>query len=190
MVLGTVSGLIRAALPGVLGGLLLIHSACSRSCHSESVATVDRPPVSAAPAAAHSKSDVASERLDQVQVNGLAFELRAKDSSCALRVQNTELPLALTAPCFFLRRAEKVQNFSYPDVQLDMVLIVAGNPVPDAMRQRWNLRPGDVCGDHAQAVLGSGTDFRVSQAVHKDGLFCRDQGVDEKEFWSFAHPPQ
>lgn len=175
-----------AALLGLFGGLLFLDSACTRSGRTESAAASDLAPRSAVQNTAR-EPDLATTLLDQADVNGLVLELHAKDKSCVLRVGNTEHPLIPTAPCFFLRRRGSVQNFPFRDAKLDFVLIVAGNPVSDTIRQKWNLQSGDVCGDHSQAVLGSGANVRVSQSVHTGGVFCRDQGVDEKEFWSFAH---
>ena len=101
-----------------------------------------------------------------------------------------EFPLDLTAPCFFLRRHGKLQSFTYGDVGLDFVAIVARNTVSDANRKTWNLKQEYVCWERSQAVLGSSHKVRPSKLVHSDGVYCRDQGVDEKESWSFANAPK
>ena len=100
------------------------------------------------------------------------------------------MPLQPTAPCFFLRRGGKVQNFAYSDVKADFVVIIAGTELSDAKRKTWNLKQGEVCGEAAQAVLQTAGQVRTSKSVHSGGVYCRDQGVDEKDFFSFAHDPE
>jgi len=39
-------------------------------------------------------------------------------------------------------------------------------------------------------VLGSGSRVRLSKAIHQGGVYCKQRGVDQKEFWSFAHDPE
>lgn len=120
----------------------------------------------------------------------MSLRLLTKENVCVLRAGHREFPLQFTAPCFFLRRNGKIQSVSYRDVKVDFVLIVAGIAVSDAHRKSWNLGDGEVCGEKSQAVLGSGSDVRLSKSIHQGGVYCKQLGVDQKEFWSFAHDPE
>ena len=120
----------------------------------------------------------------------MSLQILAKEKVCVLRAGPKDFPLQLTAPCFVLRREGKVQSFPYRDVNLDFVVIVAGTAVSDAHRKTWNLREGELCGAQSQAVLGGRSGVRLSKAIHQGGVYFKQQGVDQKEFWSFAHDPE
>lgn len=177
MVLGTVGSRVCARLPRLVCALWLIGAACSRSS------------LRAAAPSTREKESV-SAVLDQAEVHGVSLQILAKENGCVLRAGPKDFPLQLTAPCFFLRREGKVQSFPYRDVNLNFVVIVAGTAVSDAHRKTWNLQEGEVCGEQSQAVLGSGSRVRLSKAIHQGGVYCKQRGVDQKEFWSFAHDPE
>lgn len=178
MVLGTIGRCTTMRFPRLLWSLCLLGAACARSEATE------------APPVADPRERPAAALLDQASVRGIELKIVAKDKACVLRIGTEEYPLRPTAPCFFLRRRGKVQNFSYADANLDFVVIIAGTPLSDVNRTKWNLKKEELCGEQSQALLGSSSKVRLSTTVHTGGVYCRNPGVDEKEFWAFAHDPQ
>jgi hypothetical protein len=139
------------------------------------------------PAASRAEPETAAAILDEATSGSAHLQIIGRNGQCFLRTSSSELPLKPKAPCFFLRRTGEVQVFSYEDAAADAVLIVAGTPATDADRKAWNLKPGDLCGTESQGVIRKKTAVSITGAVHSGGVYCKDQGVDEKEFWSFAH---
>lgn len=128
---------------------------------------------------------------DSTSIAGFRLQLRQQDGTCALaysgRLQG-QIDILPKPPCYFLRRqTEHPQSFSYPDVDIKAVLIIAGTPLTDEARRGWRLPPDLVCGEETQAVFVRDSSVGVSRTVHRGGVACRDKGVDEKEFWAFVH---
>jgi hypothetical protein len=128
--------------------------------------------------------------LDQTSLAGRTIRILERQGRCVVETGGTEFSVEPTPPCFFLRRGGEVQNFPYPDAKVEWTLIVAGNALSEANRKTWNLAAGEVCGEKSQAVMLKSGQVGVSKAVHSGGVYCKDKGVDEKEFWSFAHDKQ
>ena len=163
----------------VSGLLCLALAACDRS--PETSGRQPGEPVKSAAAAA--------AILDETTVDGTPLQIVGRENACLLRSGATEFPLRPKSPCFFLRRDGKVQTFRYGDAGVDWVVILAGTAVSDADRRTWNLGEAEVCGTESQAVLQK-NGLRLAKSVHSGGVYCRDKGVDEKEFWAFAHDPE
>ncbi len=127
---------------------------------------------------------------DTVALFGLELEILDTGAACVLRHgQATPVSLALAPkpPCHFLRRGGAVQRESYPRVGVDAVVVVAGTPAGEAARRAWNLAPGQICGEQTQGILVRAGRLSATRSVHSGGIACRDQGVDEKELYAFAH---
>jgi len=126
---------------------------------------------------------------DETVIRGTKLKLVTKGAACVLQAGGAEYLLVPGVPCYFLRRGGHVQDFAYRDAKVDWILIIAGTAINDASRKTWNLSAQEVCGEQSQAVMQKGGKLRISRAIHSGGVYCRDKGVDEKEFWSFAHDP-
>lgn len=149
-----------------------------------------RPDSKSAPAESLKKIDSTSAVViaDTTTVEGAQLELLSEDDACVLRSgNNTMLTLKPKAPCFFLRRSGKVQTHSYKDVAVDWIVIVAGTSIGDTKRKLWNLGDREICGEQSQAVFQKAGRLQIVRTIHSGGIYCKDKGVDEKEFWAFAH---
>ncbi|MFN0100967.1 MAG: hypothetical protein ACKV2U_02635 [Bryobacteraceae bacterium] len=145
------------------------------------------------PAAVGGEAPVVSAITDIAEAENQKLEILSRDGGCILRVGGTAngrtIPLVPKAPCHFLRAADRPVPgvFSYRDVNTEAVLIVSGTPASEPVRKTWNLEPGLVCGEESQGVLIRGGTVLVTKATRRGGVTCRDRGVDEKEYWAFAH---
>lgn len=131
----------------------------------------------------------ASERqIDEITVHGAKLKIFSRNQSCVLVNNRSEIELAPTPSCYFLRTSNGAPQFySYKDVGVDAVLIVSGTPVSEKVRKEWGLSANDMCGTVGQGILILGDKVLVTKEVLEGGVLCRDSGSDEKNYWHFAH---
>jgi len=129
---------------------------------------------------------------DNAVVSGYKLILVQSNNSCQLLVENKNkkhtYPLLPKPPCYFLRRGSEVpQSVAYKDMQVLNTLIVLGSPVSQDKRKKWNIDSDMFCGELAQGVLIKNTGLELTRKTLEGGVFCRDTGSDEKNFWYLAH---
>lgn len=129
---------------------------------------------------------------DEAVVGSHKLTLIESNNSCKLHVENKNkkntYSLLPKAPCYFLRRGSEVpQSVAYEDVQVLSTLIVLGSPISQDKRKKWNIDSNMICGELAQGVLIKKTGLEVTSKTLEGGVFCRDTGSDEKNFWYLAH---
>lgn len=146
-----------------------------------------RPPAEEHAKNSSTKKPQSATVLDEAAVEGTKLRILGLDDVCTLEIDGTRSRLRPKAPCFFLRRGGTLQTFAYKKAGVEWAVVVAGTPVRQDYRKAWNLREGDICGEEMQGVLRKDERTAVTESVHSGGVYCRDHGVDEKEFWSFAH---
>jgi hypothetical protein len=129
---------------------------------------------------------------DSVTVLGQPLRLLAENGQCILHYQtsggNRTIALKPAPPCFFLRHDKtSPQHFAYPDRKVAAALIVGGTAPNTEQRRVWRLAADQLCGVELQGILLSGKQIRATRLVMKSGHACKDNGLDEKDFWTFAH---
>jgi hypothetical protein len=165
--------------PQLLCGFALLLLGCHRS-----------EPGAASNAVAKEEANTAAEEvLDSTSINGRVVQIVGTNDGCMLKSGSEVIPLRPKGPCFFLRRNGKVQTQAYKDANVDWVLIVAGTPMSAVNRKTWNLGEKDICGEQSQGIVSKGGSLRATASLHSGGAYCKDKGVDEKEFWAFVHDP-
>lgn len=129
---------------------------------------------------------------EEFTVSGHRLELER--DQCVLSVLGADstqstLKLEMKPPCFFSRSEGEIQTYAFEDVGVDSVLIVVGTPVPNDDIDKWNLSDKEAqrCGAQHQGVVISESTVALSQRVSTGGVACRDYGIDQKEFWMYAH---
>ena len=141
------------------------------ACGSDTAPAEKRDPPAAAAAA------------EEARAGSLALRLREEGGKCiVLAAAGERHETALGSPCFFLRRNGQVQQYAYPKAGVDAVLIVAGGAITEAERAHWRIEGAGACANRAQAILVSGATARLARAPLTGGIFCREHGLDEKEF--------
>jgi hypothetical protein len=129
---------------------------------------------------------------DSAAVGNYALTISDEDDLCILRYRGPSgagaLRVLANPPCYFLRReTAEPQSFAYQDVHVDAVVIIVGTAIDGATRQTWDLPAELVCGERMQGVLIGGNGIRMSERVLEGGVWCKDKGTDEKDFWTFSH---
>ena len=73
-----------------------------------------------------------------------------------------------------------------------ITLAVIGDPVPESLRAsslyRLREQQGLSCGSSVQGVLLRGDQIQLSKKREHAGVFCAELGLEEKDFWTLAHP--
>jgi hypothetical protein len=54
-------------------------------------------------------------------------------------------------------------------------------------QNKWNVDSSMACGEFAQGILIKKTGVEIASKTLEGGVFCRNQGSDEKNFWFLAH---
>jgi hypothetical protein len=152
---------------------LLIAAASAAACDGSDSA---KPPAPS-PAAAAGRRPV-----ETVGTGTVALRLSESGGRCKIAFAAGAEQADVGTPCFFLRRSGKVQRFAYPARAVDAVVMIGGGAIGDEQRSHWGIDPREPCGTRAQAVLVSGGTVTLGKPPLSGGVFCRNHGLDEKEF--------
>lgn len=142
---------------------------------------------SPAPLVGETGGAAAETVTDEATVDGTALQLVRRGDGCVVKTSGSEIPLQPKAPCFFLRRGGAVQQYSYRDTGTEWVVLAGGTEASAGTRESWRLPAGEVCGEQAQGILSRSGAVRASKTVHTGGVYCKEKGVDEKDFWTVGH---
>lgn len=89
--------------------------------------------------------------------------------------------LKLKTPCYFVKRNGEIQYFSYPDVGVNIAIIIAGKTDGASM----STHPS--CGNATQGLILKKDTVLFNNKIVDENYTCPNQSLDEKEFWSVAH---
>lgn len=134
----------------------------------------------------------ADSATDKAIVGQYTLILSEKDQACTLYIENKfekrTFNLLPKSPCYFLRRESlEPQTVAYVDVGVLNTLIVIGSPISLEKQKKWNVDSSMACGEFAQGILIKKTGVEIANKTLEGGVFCRNQGSDEKNFWYLAH---
>ena len=132
------------------------------------------------------------ETTDSTDVQNYKLTIINEGMSCMLSFEGFsaegQIEFSPKPPCYFLRReSNEPQVFSYQDVGVKATLIVVGTPISEKTRKEWGLSNDLYCGEEAQGILIKDKSIELSASVLSGGVWCKDKGADEKDFWFFAH---
>ena len=162
-------------------------AATAAACDRESEAGTE---TASAAAPMPAPTPVTAVVTDSAVIGGTRLWVLTRGTECAVRYESSspgELALVPKPPCHFAHREGAPQRFAFQDVAVRAAFVVLGTPASDAMLAKWNVKAGTPCGVETQGVLLKADTVLVTRAVHRNVLACRDAGVDEKEFYAFAH---
>lgn len=132
---------------------------------------------------------------DAVEISG--HTIRLDGDKCILEVSRSDsdrhtFDLEMDPPCFYSRSDGDVQSFKFEEVGVDSVIIVIGTPLGESQIEKWDLSESVAksCGSQHRGVIISGEEVWLSEEMFSGGVACRDFGVDQKSYWSYAHEEQ
>lgn len=125
------------------------------------------PPPAAQPAAVTETAPAASGQIHLI-VRGAECEAR-------LGLQGSPVKLGLTGPCAIMRDHKgNAQTYRYDDAGGVQVYVIAGEMKGE-------------CGASAQGLLVRGQEMKASALIQRGSYKCPKVGLDEKDYWMFAH---
>lgn len=166
---------------------------------------------SAAPVAITATVSVAGRTLSLSELGG---RCALTVGAAAAGSEATRMALDLAAPCTVLtwRSAPATASaapsdgkpvgdvgdamaWRYPSAKGVTVVVVIGDSIPAAWRENRyypdHEKRGYRCASSAQAALlppEANAPITLSRKQNEAGVFCAEIGMDEKNFWLFAHP--
>lgn len=127
---------------------------------------------------------------DSCVVDGVSMVLLKSGNESILTIKKdgieTRRQLKIAPPCYFIRSDKRIQAFSYKEKKTKVVMIT-GHLMEDEEKAYLGASQEMVCGQKAQGVLFRNDSVLLSKKVLTDGMFCKDYGLDEKDFWTLAH---
>ena len=126
-------------------------------------------------------ANIGKDKFELIQKGNEAFLI---SSSTRIKIEGN---LKLTPPCYFLREKNQIQTFSYADVKADNVLIIIGNIASNDDKKHYGVNDDRICGKKIQGLVLKGNKAILTELTIDGALSCKDNGLDEKDFWSFAH---
>jgi len=128
---------------------------------------------------------------DSATIGSYSIELIQKENKAFLVTKSKgtakEHALILKPPCYFLREGGKVQTFGYSDVEVDHVIIIIGDIASSEEKEMYKADTSKVCGKTIQGLLMKKDSAILSEKIISGAMSCKDNGLDEKDFWDFAH---
>ncbi len=129
---------------------------------------------------------------DVVKMGANVVTLESGATGCVVsssRDSSGAKPLEIPGPCRFSRRGARAapQLHTYPKV--GSVMYVFGAPEPlEFFAGRAKVTASDLCSSHAQAVIVRSDGTLTLRPAKKNGVFCPNLGLDEKDFHGAAYP--
>jgi hypothetical protein len=129
---------------------------------------------------------------EPIKVAGVTLRVREEEKRTTIDFDGPagrgSVPLLLEPPCAVVRNHRgEPQVHTYKDAGNATVIIFVGRLaevlLPDGKTRQ--LR-----GTQSQAILIRDGRATASKRVVSDGRWSPTQGIDEKEFWLFSHPPK
>ncbi len=128
---------------------------------------------------------------DTAKIGKFYFELVQINDQALIRITSdktqVEYELELTPPCYFLREFGEIQTFSYPDVDVEKVIVIIGDIANYKEKMNFGVDSSKVCGKKIQGLVMKNGSVIPSKQTISGSLSCKDNGLDEKDFWDFAH---
>lgn len=132
-----------------------------------------------------------STKTDTVDIGAYKFELIQKGNEAILRTisnnKKSDVRLSLKPPCYFLREEGELQTFAYDDIGVESVAIVIGNIVDKVRKSEYGVESDKICGEKIQGFVIKHNNVFITEKTISGALSCKDNGLDEKDFWDFAH---
>ena len=134
------------------------------------------------------KTPVSETTTDRTMLAGVPAALVARDGACLLRRGGRpDATLAPTPPCRFLRAGGEVQRYAYPARGIDAVVMVVGTAAAPTQKAHFGIAAAISCGTVAHGLIVRGDTVTPARRPQRGGMYCVDQGRDEKDFYAVAH---
>lgn len=126
---------------------------------------------------------------EKINLRGYTLRLEECEGKCVVKYAGEkhcgELVLDIRPPCQFVRDYKSDPlSYTYEDAGNATVLVVVG-AIGDSECTDPLMKKG--CGTQTQGVILRCQGVSASKRIVKGSVWCPSKGIDEKEFWMFAH---
>jgi len=91
--------------------------------------------------------------------------------------------LKMNLPCFFVKNNKNIQTFAYPKIAIKNTVIIVGKTDIES-----TSLPDLACGNTIQGFLIKKDTMMLIDKIHVGFDICPYSSLDEKVFWTVAHP--
>lgn len=131
---------------------------------------------------------LAGGEVESIHVEGVSIEINAVNDQCEIKAGDELFSLESIPPCFVLKKENgEIESYSYKDIGVDAVIMVVGNPISESIRELYGLEQEVECGSVSHGILIKNKNVSLSKTVLRNGVYCKEYGADEKNYWMFAH---
>lgn len=136
------------------------------------------------------KESINPIEVQTIQTTGYQLTLVQTQDICLLQAKKQAIletyPLTLTTPCFFISDDDAVHIETYPDWNIQAVIIMAGDTLSPTRRTKWGIKHKEHCGDQIQAIIIQHGQIQLTDRIDKTAV-CQRDDLDEKAFRNFVY---
>lgn len=125
---------------------------------------------------------------DDTTVLSKKLVITTDSATCYLHTGSKTIKLAPEPPCYFLTDSSHTpQQYAYKDVNVDAVIVITGSLLDNEFKKQWGITENTMCWQDAQGILFKNGQVMVTKNVLTHKVICNDVGLNENNFWYFAH---
>ncbi len=143
-------------------------------------------------------ADEPNPLLIEGSIDSFHFKLDNDKQYCQLAIDHADgvipwFPLASQSPCYFFaeNEKEKIQSYSYPDANIDYVLLIGGTASELTAEQRKNKKMSTTsyCSQEIQAIIVEKGKIKLG-TTETNAFACAEDRLDEKVYQQKIKQPR
>ncbi len=136
--------------------------------------------------------------LIEGSIDRFHFKLNNDKQYCQLAIDYTDgaipwFPLASQSPCYFFadNKQEKIQSYSYPDENIDYILLIGGTETELSAEKRKNKKMpvASYCTEEIQAIIIEKGEIKLG-TTQTNAFACAEDRLDEKVYQQNTKQPR
>jgi len=129
-----------------------------------------------------------SKKIDSCIIDNYALAIIDSSGNAYLKSKNSSqtIEIGMKSPVYFLRDNNEVKTYAYKDISVTHTILIIGEEASKEVKKKMNNESLVFCGTILKGILLKDKTFEISN-VKITGVFCRDKGIDEKNYNIIAH---
>ena len=119
---------------------------------------------------------------DTTRINAVLLELIDDNGVGKLKITPDKYKLSgnieVKSPCYFLRYNGKVASYTYPDLNVQKIIIILGATKKDRLNK--------ITGTEIQGILFKNDSIKIAGVLKNYSPINPETGIDEKDYWGLA----
>ncbi len=126
--------------------------------------------------------------LIEGKIDNFHFKLNNDKQHCQLAIDHADavipwFPLTSQSPCYFFadNKQEKIQSYSYPDANIDYILLIGGtaSELTVEQRKKKKMSATSYCTEEIQAIIIEKGKIKLG-TTQTNAFACAENRLDEK----------